>query len=264
MTAIPKFRIRCSAIGKIMAGNVGASQSQLDNIAKMEAREKPMTKIQQDKYYKDVYARDNPELPAGAKTYCKEWLNEQIYGRRKELQSKHTRKGNMAENTAVQFLNNILLEEYEKNTVRKENEYMTGECDIDANIIRDIKCSWSSDTFPLLETELPKWDYYWQGIGYCNLYDKPAFSIDYCLINAPRKLIEDEVRRAQYQPENYDKTEEELFAYYHRQMTYDDIDPKLKLKSFYFNRDDQKIKEIEQRVIMCREYIEILKKGLPC
>ena len=39
-------------------------------------------------------------------------------------------------------------------------------------------------------------------------------------------------------------------------MTYKDIDDKYKLKVFCFDRDDNAITQIKQRVIECRNYIE--------
>ena len=91
---IPKFKIRCSAIGSIMAGNVGLSPAQEFKKKELEEREKPHTDNMLQEYAGIMYDRDNPQLPAGAKTYCRTWLKEQLYDRRKGFSSKYTDKGN--------------------------------------------------------------------------------------------------------------------------------------------------------------------------
>ena len=58
------------------------------------------------------------------------------------------------------------LKPYIKNTEKKSNDWVTGECDIydaDSRMIRDIKTSWTLATFPLFLTECN--DYEWQMRG---------------------------------------------------------------------------------------------------
>ena len=48
-----------------------------------------------------------------------------------------------------------------KNEEHFENYFVTGTPDlITETTVRDIKCSWSLDTFPAYESELPNKDYY--------------------------------------------------------------------------------------------------------
>jgi hypothetical protein len=246
-----------------MGGNVGASQSQLDNIAKMEAREKPMTPAMQEKYNKDIKARNNPQLPAGAKTYCKQWLKEQpgFYGRRKQLKSKYLDKGNECEDTAINFLNAIHLEDYQKNEEYFENEYITGTPDIlklIAKLSRDTKCSWDSSTFPLFEDSCDN-DYFWQGQCYMNLTGTRRHSVDYCLINTPMHLIEREIKIASY---SSTKGNDELREYYYDKLTFDHVPMKLRVKSFEFKYDDSKIQQLIERVKLCRVYIRELMEDV--
>ena len=60
------FKIRCSAIGKIMAN-----------------------------------AKKEGERSAGCITYLKEWYAEQMFGDREEIRSKYMDKGNFCENEAI-------------------------------------------------------------------------------------------------------------------------------------------------------------------
>ena len=254
-----KFKIRCSAIGSIMAGSVGASQSQLENIEKMDARDKPMTAPMLEKYEKDVYTRDNPELPKGAKTYCKEWLKEQkdFYNRRKEIQSKYCDKGNEVEDDSIELLSNFLLEDLEKNEeFFGEDEFMQGTPDVLYNMsVYDMKNSWDFTTFPLFEDEIPNKDYWWQLQGYMYLCSRIDAKLVYCLMDMPYHLIQDEVRRASYKS---DMTTSELSEEYTKLYTYKDVSTELRVKIFDFDRDDKAIEQIKERVKLCQEYINKL------
>ena len=263
--SVPKFRIRCSAIGSIMAGSVGASKSQLDNIAKMDARDKPMTTGMLEKYNKDIDARDNPELPAGAKTYCRTWLKEQLYDRRKGFTSKYTDKGNICEDGSIQFLIDYFLTNMEKNEEffpkkSSPDDFMQGTPDllVGDDSVWDIKNSWEPDTFPLFDTK-PDSGYKWQLQGYMALTGRTKARLIYTLMDAPPQLITDEARRASYKS---DQTADELLEYYTAQMTYSDVDTDLRIKWFDFDRDDKAIEQIKVRVEHCQIYINKLLKGM--
>lgn len=257
MRKIPDFKIRSSCSSKIMSGKVGASQPQLDNIAKMELREKAMTGPQQEKYDKDIHARDNPQLPAGAKTYCKQWLKEQtsFYGRRKEINSKYLDKGNICEDVAIEFLNELHLEDYVKNETYFENEWMTGTPDIIKKpLTRDTKCSWDSTTFPIFEDECEV-AYIWQGQVYMHLTGARRHSVDYCLIDTPIHLIEREVKIESYKST---KSKSDLFDEFYDKLNFGHVDQKLRVKSYEFDYNPRMIEALKIRVILCREYIKTL------
>ena len=52
--------------------------------------------------------------------------------------------------------------------------------------------------------------------------------------------------------------EAEIYEEFKAKMTYSDIPDKYKIKVFNSARNDNRIKAIEERVILCREYIETL------
>lgn len=254
-----QFKIRCSAIGEIMAGNVGASDSQLTNIAVMEAREKPMTANQKEKYDKDIIARDNPQLPATAKTHCHNWLREQLYSRRKEISNKYCDKGNSVEDQSIRFLNSVLLTEYVKNEEYKENDYLTGTCDIKGyDHIRDMKNSWDCYTFPLFDHGIKEIGYKWQLQGYMELYDKDYGHLDYTLMDAPFHIVKQEAKRRAFK-DGVDY--EDIFSDVQALMTYSNLDNSLRYKTFFIERDHLDIQKVYKRVDMCRAYIESLTKN---
>jgi len=255
---IPEFKIRSSATGSIMAGSVGLSDTQerkLDGFRKKQSEGKKLTKLQEDEETKLFKLRDNPELPAGARTYCRTWLKEQLYDRRKGFTSKYTDKGNICEDNSIVFLNGYCLLDMKKNEEFFSNDFMQGTPDIlPTGEVWDVKNSWEPDTFPLFDTK-PDKGYWWQLQSYMALTDRKKARLVYTLMDAPAGLITDEARRASYKS---DATADELLEYYTAQMTYSDVDTNLRIKWFDFDRDDKAIEEIKVRVELCREYIKKL------
>lgn len=271
-----EFKIRSSGAGQIMGGKlrIEATEVQLKNILAMEARVKPMTEKQKIKYNEDIIIRDNPrdnpELPAGAKSFCQKWMREQpeLYNRRKEFSSKQTDKGNFCESLSIDFLNQQLRggwvkredEDWVKCEESKENDFITGTADIVADdMIIDIKNSWDSETFPLFDFGIKNKDYFYQLQCYMELYDKPRAALAYTLMDAPLHLI---TREAKSQAFHANVAFDDIFSQVHAHMTYGNVDPKFRKKIFYIDRDPSVIVDIEKRVKLCRSYIETLIEGV--
>tara|TARA_R110000764_G_scaffold36200_3_gene80905 strand:+ start:7637 stop:8290 length:654 start_codon:yes stop_codon:yes gene_type:complete len=133
-------------------------------------------------------------LSETAKTYCQDQAKELFYGIRYKIESKYLDKGTRNEDLAIDMLNTVRFKEYKKNEVRKSNEWLTGECDINTkDTIIDVKCSWSFDTFPAFDIEavkmLKKSGYEWQVRGYMMLYDKPFAEVVWCMTTTPDDLL---------------------------------------------------------------------------
>jgi len=227
---IQEFKIRCSAIGKIMT---------------------------------DPRSKSEP-ISETTKTYCKQWLTERVYDRRIEVTSKQMEKGTTMEGVAIDFAANIVEPGalWFKNEDHFEDEFMRGTPDVltDTHVF-DIKCPWSFATFPLFETELPTKDYFWQLQGYMALTGRQSASILYVLTDAPEHILLDEARKLSYQRGlggNIDETIEDV----RRQLTYPDVTDRLKFKRFDVQRDEEAIEKIRQRVSLCREYISTLGSGM--
>jgi len=92
-----EFKIRCSAISKIMGGSIGLTEKQKEEYDKFYAKDK-LTDLQQEKFVKLHEKHTNPQLPQGAKTYVETWFKEQLYARRKTFSGKYTDKGLLTEN----------------------------------------------------------------------------------------------------------------------------------------------------------------------
>lgn len=154
-----EIKFRCSSIGKLMT--------------------EPKTQ------------KEGP-LSVGARTYIRELAAQEIFGVDFVVTSKAMEKGLICEEDAIQLVNRVRGLNLEKNTERRANEFITGECDMfDAGRNRghDIKCSWSVATFPISEVDCVDKLYEWQMRGYMALWDADEWEVNYALVDTPDKLI---------------------------------------------------------------------------
>lgn len=151
--------IRCSSLGKIMT--------------------EPKTKTE-------------GILSVGAKTYIRELAQQEILGVDFEFSSKETQKGIEVEDQSIALLNRVRGLSLVKNTERKSNGLITGECDLyDAERKRghDLKSSWSAKTFPGWAVDCEDKLYEWQMRGYMLLWDADEWEVNYALVDTPERLI---------------------------------------------------------------------------
>ena len=128
------------------------------------------------------------------KTFIMDKAKEDFYGITPNFSNKFTEKGLRNEDVGIDMVNQSRFMNFKKNEERITTEWLTGECDINAeDKIIDIKCSWSFDTFPAFQEEanksVKKSGYDWQLRGYMMLYDKPFGEVVYCLTSTPPDLL---------------------------------------------------------------------------
>ena len=189
-------------------------------------------------------------LSATCKTYIKELVKEDLFNYKSTIDSKYLTKGIDMEDTSIDLYNEVHGTLYLKNTERLSNEFITGECDINAeDKIIDIKSSWSLETFPASPEDIDavKTGYEWQLRGYMMLYNKPKAELAYCMVSTPDYLLKEW--------DNLDIHKVDKF------------DPFLRVTTISFERDIEKEHLIKERVIECGKfYIEyrdsILNKQL--
>lgn len=256
------FKIRSSAIGHIMVGNMGLTETQTAKLETLSNKANP-TLLQQKELLELQHKKLFPELPQTAKTYCEKWLKEQLYAKKIEFSSKYTDKGNEVEAQSIDFIAVQLgYGMLEKNEEWFENDFITGTPDIiPPTEVIDAKNSWSFETFPIFDVEIPNTDYYWQGQGYMDLTKKDKFRLVYTLMNTPDYLIESEVRK--YCFANGIDMEDADYQMFYDKLTYDDTPDELKIKVFEINKNEDDIMRIYERVKECRKYIEKLFIKLP-
>lgn len=235
-----KTLIRCSCIGEIMT---------------------------QPKLVKDKEAGN---LSKTAQSYLLRVYAEEKYGRRVDLQTRAIKKGLSVEEDAITLICLLDKKMYEKNDIRLNNDYFTGEPDIfegktiqKAKRIKDIKAAWDLNTFlPHVLGELNK-DYEAQGQGYMSLTGASEFDVEYVLVNTPEILIQEEKRKlfwkmnvATEQNPDYLAACEEL----ERSMRFDDIDPEERRVKFTVQRNDEVIEKAKEQVVKSREWLTNFQK----
>lgn len=154
---------------------------------------KGLTLPMQSAYDSLIETRDAPpELAQTGKSYVKEvWLWYEK-GFRQQINSKYLKKGIQAEEDAINLISFVNDRMYSKNTTRIVNGHLTGECDIKADkYIRDAKCVWNPMKF--MNADLDPL-YEWQLRAYMYLYNKDTAYLDYCLVDCPPEVLQDEFR----------------------------------------------------------------------
>jgi hypothetical protein len=262
------FKIRCSAISNIMAGEVGLTDVQESRLNELLLRRngtgKPLTDNMNVELDKLIYKKDNPELPQGAKTYCKNWLKKALFFRDDNWKSIVIDKGLMCEFDGIKLINEVYNVNVEKNDEYFSNEFIQGSPDVlqGSELVRDIKSSWDLFTFPMFDDELPKPEYWWQLQGYMLLTGIKKASLDYVLIDTPMPLVDLDLKKLYYQSGGVaaDWTPEHYESYYPN-YRFDDIPKEKRVKSFVFDLENGIEEKIIERVEMCRKYIDTLLKN---
>lgn len=237
------LKIRCSALGKIMASPGKA-------------------------------------LPVGAKTYIRELFIEEKYGRSKDFTSKYTDKGNAIEQGAIDMLNKLKGTSYVKNEQNLNNDYLTGTPDIIADLIVDIKSPWDLHTY-FEGAQKINTDYVWQVHGYMALTGLKMANVALCLMNSPAHLVQDAVKRLYFQmgcPDETDTAYREKAMQIERNMIYDvdqfamdnphvdlisydntyNIPEAERVHIFEVPYEQERIDQIYERVEQCRAYYNTL------
>lgn len=196
--------IRCSSLGKIMTA--------------------PKTKAE-------------GVLSKGARTYIRTLAAQVIFGVDFEITGKELEKGIRMEPEAIALLNRVRGLSLQKNTERRTDGFLTGECDLfhaPARRGHDLKCSWSMKSFPLLEEAAYDVDYEWQTRGYMRLWDAESWEVNYALLDTPEDLIG-------YEPQNIH------FVSF--------LPEHMRLTSWTVRRDRELDEQIDEKVRAARDYL---------
>lgn len=178
-------------------------------------------------------------LSVGAKTAIREIAAQEIFGVDFDVSSKQMEKGILVEQDSIDLLNAVRGLMLSKNTERRSNGLITGECDLydpDRQCGHDVKSAWSLQTFPLCLDDIASATrslYEWQMRGYMWLWDCPRWEVNYCMVDTPENLIG-------YEPQA-------LHVVGH-------IEPAHRITTWVIERDAEKERLIEQKVKDARAY----------
>jgi hypothetical protein len=131
-------------------------------------------------------------LSVGAKTAIRKLAAQELFGVDFEVSAKVLEKGNEVEPASLELLNTVRGLSLVKNTERRNDGFITGECDLfdqARNCGHDLKSSWSVATFPIAQVDCEDKLYEWQMRGYMKLWNAPRWEVNYCLVDTPERLI---------------------------------------------------------------------------
>lgn len=283
MKKLPQFKIRCSAINRIMAGEIGLTPTQEEKLSDLLSRQDgthpkglKLTEKMEVELAELQYKKMNPELPEGAKSYCKQWVKETLYNRREQVKSKYITKGHDTEEdgfTAVCV--QLALGMVYKNEEKRENDFLMGTCDLDLpkmDAVFDNKSSWSLDTFPMFETKCPNADYIAQIQGYMCLWNRSRGAVVYTLNDIDIDQLGHLMKPWQTDDEKQEIAVNLIYTndawvaakarYFPaaKEINFVEIPEADRVKPFWFDYDPGFIAKVEERVKLCREYIQTLIK----
>jgi hypothetical protein len=190
-----------------------------------------------------------------AKSYAKEWLISQITGKEKDIKSKYLDRGNAMEESAINRVAKHYNCKLVKNDINLENDFFTGTFDArNTERVIDTKVPFDAFTFPFFVEKIDP-DYYGQLQIYMHLTGLKKASLCYCLENGSDEQIErlswkiaKELKKDEPDIEEWEQAEKEL--------SYDLLEDKLRIKVFEFYYDADFIEKAVERVLQVREYIE--------
>ena len=200
-------------------------------------------------------SRKKGELSKTAQSCVKQIVKEEVLGVRRMLSNKYLDKGIIMEDAAI----DLVVERYEldpfttaKNEEYFENDFIKGTPDlILEDSVRDIKCSWGIDTFPLFDTEIPTKDYYWQLMGYMALTGKRKAFLDYCLVDTPEHLIQRELDSMAYRGGELSHDAQDEVR---RNMTFGHVSIELRVKTFEVEWSEEAWEQIKERIKECGDF----------
>lgn len=175
-------------------------------------------------------------LSVGARTYIRELAQQEIFGVEFEFSSRETEKGIRMEGESIALLNRVRGLSLEKNTERRTDGFITGECDLfDAERRRghDLKTAWSVKTFRAFQDDCADRLYEWQMRGYMALWDADEWEVNWTLLDTPDDLI------------GYEPLQLHVVSH---------IPEHLRLTSWVIKRDQSKESQIREKVAAARDY----------
>ncbi len=199
---------RCSQLGKLM---VGVSPALTANQEKelSELRSKMLAgKITDKQIIKmgDLIRKkeEKPDLSKSVETHLADIHKGFFMKRDRQISNKFTEKGIIVEEKSITLYSEVKNTLFLKNQKYYKNKFIHGTPDNVQKKVRDMKNSWSLDSFPMYETVIGNKDYEWQLQGYMELTGIKEAELVYALVDTPNKIIIDELRRLDWKQGIYD------------------------------------------------------------
>lgn len=186
-------------------------------------------------------------ISATAKSAVRKIVKFDLFGYRDFEGNKYTEKGIALEEQAIKLSGRKRGLPLKKNTERRENDWITGECDIyvpSRRLIIDTKCSWDIGSPPFFadeaEEKAKKAGYDAQMQGYMWLWDCDEAQIDFVLLPTPYDQLS-----SYDDPNRYIDLVEQ-------------IPQEKRITTVTIKRDEKVIEKIKERVEIAQEYYQQL------
>ncbi|HHF3737476.1 TPA: translocation protein TolB precursor [Haemophilus influenzae] len=186
-------------------------------------------------------------ISATAKSAVRKIVKFDLFGYRDFEGNKYTEKGIALEEQAIKLSGRKRGLPLKKNTERRENDWITGECDIyvpSRKLIIDTKCSWDIGSHPFFadeaEEKAKKAGYDAQMQGYMRLWDCDEAHIDFILLPTPYDQLS-----SYDDPTRYIDLVEQ-------------IPQEKRITTVTIKRDEKVIEKIKERVEIAQEYYQQL------
>lgn len=274
-----EFVFRCHYLGELMTPSKGKSNLEKYDEAFQEnvsiynrlsiakdgaARDKLLKKMieSEDKLKILKLNKDKILLSETCKSRLSQIYTEETTGRKKDVQSLYIQKGIDTEEDSITLYSLRTNTMYRKNKERVSNEFITGEIDFDDEedgVVIDTKSTWDIFSFDKkVKIGIGK-IYEWQGHGYMWLKNRDKFRVAYCLNNTPQKIIDQLIKRLEYNfigdKEQFEEAKLELI----NNHNFDDLPIHRKIRIYEMERSEEKIDLIKSSIPNFREYLKNYK-----
>ena len=214
------------------------------------------------------------DLMTGGRTKGAEWGDTSLgvirkavllnkYGIDEYVTSKHMEKGILNEAEGLSMYRASVGGSFEIDAVKQRllNNYCSGEPDlIHDGIVVDIKNSWSANSFPWWDEEIKNKSYLYQLQSYLWLSGLNSAKLVYTLTTTPEHIRLQEIQRLWFRlmdkPENAIKeqfeVEEMASEIINKEMVFDHIPIRNRVKIFDVARDEEMIEAIQSRIELAR------------
>ncbi len=195
-------------------------------------------------------------LSETTKAYLRElWIKEMFKREKYDTKNKFTDKGIACESDSLDLVQIVTKQTYFKNRKELSNDFITGTPDVilEDSII-DIKTSWDIWTYGSTTEDSARKTYYYQLLGYMWLTNTKKASLMYCLVNTPEDIMNDELYRLSFRYPEINESDEKANKY-KRNYIFDDIDHTLRLKKYDFEFVEEDINELQNKIVLAREYM---------
>jgi hypothetical protein len=196
------YLFRCSSLGKLMVGVkptlTSNQETELERLLEKDKEGKITEKqiVTMGELLAKKHAKN--ELSVTTQNYLNEIHKQVLFKRKSDLKNKYLEKGIQVEEQSLTLFSNVSNFPFYKNEDFFKNDFICGTPDNCKGKIRDIKSSWDYTTFPFYDTEIKNNDYICQLNGYMELTGLKEAELIYCLVDTPFKMINDELRRADW------------------------------------------------------------------